>query len=134
MTILHIVSRFLKRYILNTEFVVLLIAITLIYHYVFNGHKLKTIFERWKIQMQLRLSGQYDHIPSTGDKDVTVHRTKASWELRKDAVGVYAIQGRRPHMEDRFNVVNDLEHTNTSIYGIFDGHGGEVQSFGHFME
>ena len=29
-------------------------------------------------------------------------------------------------MEDRFNVVNDLEHTGTSIYGIFDGHGGEV--------
>ena len=29
-------------------------------------------------------------------------------------------------MEDRFNVVNDLEHTETSIYGIFDGHGGEV--------
>ena len=29
-------------------------------------------------------------------------------------------------MEDRFNVVNDLERTETSIYGIFDGHGGEV--------
>ena len=29
-------------------------------------------------------------------------------------------------MEDRFNVVNNLEHTDTSIYGIFDGHGGEV--------
>ena len=30
-------------------------------------------------------------------------------------------------MEDRFNVVNNLEHTETSIYGIFDGHGGEVR-------
>ena len=28
-----------------------------------------------------------------------------------------------------FNVVNDLEHTETSIYGIFDGHGGEVVHF-----
>jgi len=41
-------------------------------------------------------------------------------------VGVYAIQGRRLYMEDRFNVVSRLENTDTSIYGIFDGHGGEV--------
>ena len=64
-------------------------------------------------------------IPSS--PDITTEKSKASWELRKGNVGVYAIQGRRPHMEDRFNVVNDLEHTNTSIYGIFDGHGGEVR-------
>jgi len=52
------------------------------------------------------------------------HLEKSSWELRKDAIGVYSIQGRRPHMEDRFNVV-DLEQINASIYGVFDGHGGE---------
>jgi len=51
---------------------------------------------------------------------------RASWELRKDTIGVYSIQGRRPHMEDRFNVV-DLEQINASIYGVYDGHGGEVQ-------
>ena len=71
-------------------------------------------------------TGRYDRIPLVGDRDLTTERSKASWELRKGYVGVYAIQGRRPHMEDRFNVVNDLEHTDTSIYGIFDGHGGEV--------
>jgi len=51
---------------------------------------------------------------------------RASWELRKETIGVYSIQGRRPHMEDRFNVV-DLEQNNTSIYGVYDGHGGEVR-------
>jgi len=51
---------------------------------------------------------------------------RASWELRKDTIGVYSIQGRRAHMEDRFNVV-DLEQINASIYGVYDGHGGEVQ-------
>ena len=50
---------------------------------------------------------------------------RAAWELRKDCVGVYSIQGRRPHMEDRFNVV-ELEQIDTSIYGVFDGHGGQV--------
>jgi len=51
---------------------------------------------------------------------------RASWEIRKDTIGVYSIQGRRAHMEDRFNVV-DLEQINASIYGVYDGHGGEVQ-------
>lgn len=31
-------------------------------------------------------------------------------------------------MEDRLNIVSDLEQTGTSIYGVFDGHGGEVNS------
>ena len=57
----------------------------------------------------------------------TVDKSKAAWDMKKQEAAVYAIQGRRPHMEDRFNIVNKLEHTNTSIYGIFDGHGGEVR-------
>jgi len=58
---------------------------------------------------------------------------RVSRELRKDSIGVYSIQGRRPHMEDRFNVV-DVEQINASIYGVYDGHGGEVESwFGNFM-
>ena len=80
--------------------------------------------------MQLYLSGRYDSIPAPGERELlTTEKSKASWELKKGNVGVFAIQGRRPHMEDRFNVVNDLEHTETSIYGIFDGHGGEVVHF-----
>lgn len=49
-----------------------------------------------------------------------------AWETKKGNAAVYAIQGRRPHMEDRFNIVDDLEHTKSSLYGIFDGHGGDV--------
>ena len=82
------------------------------------------------MQVQLYLSGRYDSIPAPGERELlTTEKSKASWELKKGNVGVFAIQGRRPHMEDRFNVVNDLEHTETSIYGIFDGHGGEVAYF-----
>jgi protein phosphatase 1L len=74
------------------------------------------------------LTGKYSTVISEkiSESEITAEKTKASWELKKGNVGVYAIQGRRQHMEDRFNVVNDLEHTGTSIYGIFDGHGGEV--------
>jgi len=67
----------------------------------------------------LSLSFGVDHDEPTARLD------RASWELRKDTIGVYSIQGRRPHMEDRFNVV-DLEQINASVYGVYDGHGGQV--------
>jgi protein phosphatase 1L len=65
-------------------------------------------------------SGEWARNLVSDDKD------KASWELRRKNVGVYAIQGRRPHMEDRFNVLADSENRGTTVLGVFDGHGGEV--------
>lgn len=51
---------------------------------------------------------------------------RVAWELQKELAAAYALQGRRPHMEDRFNIVSDLEQTGIYLFGIFDGHGGEV--------
>ncbi|BES89407.1 Protein phosphatase type 2C [Nesidiocoris tenuis] len=48
-----------------------------------------------------------------------------SWELTENNVAVFAIQGRRPRMEDRFVVNPDIDGTGISLYAIFDGHGGE---------
>jgi len=48
-----------------------------------------------------------------------------SWSVRKGAVAVFALQGRRKKMEDRFSILIENEHTGTTICGIFDGHGGE---------
>lgn len=50
-----------------------------------------------------------------------------SWELQAKGAGVYALQGRRPRMEDRFSMLSDEPH-DLHLYGIFDGHGGEVAS------
>ena len=58
---------------------------------------------------------------------INAEKENSSWELKQDNVGVYAIQGRRPHMEDRFNVVSDHDNSGTSVFGVFDGHGGEVR-------
>ena len=101
-------------------------CLVVVYIYIVKGHTVWNIVEKLKVKLELKFSGEYDRVPPSGEQLVIGEKTKASWELRKDIVGVYAIQGRRPHMEDRFNVVTDLDHTNTSIYGIFDGHGGEV--------
>ena len=126
MAFVDLVSKLIKKYVINIESIILFCFIFVIYNYIFNGHVVWTFFEKIKVKLELRLSGQYDHVPKNPESIISAEKTKASWELRKDHVGVFAIQGRRPHMEDRFNVVTDLEHTNTSIYGIFDGHGGEV--------
>lgn len=50
---------------------------------------------------------------------------KQSWELRGSKSAAYAIKGRRPHMEDRFIINEDINGTGISLFAIFDGHGGE---------
>lgn len=51
---------------------------------------------------------------------------KPFWYSLDRNVGVYAVQGRRISMEDRFNFIVNLKPMNVSIYGVFDGHGGQV--------
>lgn len=51
---------------------------------------------------------------------------KFSWELKEGIVAAYAVQGRRPRMEDRFVVHDDINKTGVSLFAVFDGHGGEV--------
>lgn len=58
-------------------------------------------------------------------------RDRDTWELLKDNCCVYALKGRRPKMEDRFSVISDKE-TGICLYGIFDGHGGEVIDYLYF--
>lgn len=55
----------------------------------------------------------------------TSRSDRASWELQGRHAGVYAVQGRRPRMEDRFSILSDADH-DIHLYGIFDGHGGEL--------
>lgn len=50
---------------------------------------------------------------------------KASWEMKVGPVAAYAIQGRRPRMEDRFVINDNINNTGVSLFAVFDGHGGE---------
>lgn len=56
---------------------------------------------------------------STGDVE------KASWEMKMGPVAAYAIQGRRPKMEDRFVINDNINNTGVALFAVFDGHGGE---------
>lgn len=128
MTLIAAVSRFVRRYAFSPEILVLCVLLFLLYNSGrLHVEPLRKYLEKARIKLQLRWAGQYDQISEESEKEVTEKKSKASWELRKGNVAIYAIQGRRPHMEDRYNFVNNLDETRTSIYGIFDGHGGEVR-------
>jgi protein phosphatase 1L len=113
------------RYCVNVEALVTVCSLAIIYRFVIRGEVVWDVLDRMIVKLELKVTGNYDRVPVDGESIVSAQKTRASWELRRGNVGVFAIQGRRPHMEDRFNVVTSLEHTDTSIYGIFDGHGGE---------
>ena len=125
---LDMITKYCKKYILNVESVILFIFLFVIYNYLFNSENVWEIIDRIKVKLELKVNGKYDQLPNTDDDEIFSQKNKAFWDLAKGDACVYAIQGRRPHMEDRFNVVNDLENTSTSIYGIFDGHGGDVSN------
>ncbi|XP_052897969.1 protein phosphatase 1L isoform X2 [Anopheles moucheti] len=48
---------------------------------------------------------------------------KNSWDERTTGSAVYAVQGRRAKMEDRFVISENIN--GISLFAIFDGHGGE---------
>lgn len=64
-----------------------------------------------------------------GKLSVLGNDNRTSWELRQKNVGVYALQGRRGKMEDRFSVVFNEGASGIDIYGVFDGHGGVVSAY-----
>lgn len=84
---------------------------------------------RARLSIADSIATKVDQIASQFDDALQVSYRRATWELVKDNVGVYALQGRRATMEDRFTFVNRLEASSTSLYGVFDGHGGEVSIY-----
>jgi hypothetical protein len=43
-------------------------------------------------------------------------------------VAVFAMQGRRPHMEDRYDMLRSSDG-GRHYFAVYDGHGGEVGAF-----
>ncbi|KAH8412658.1 hypothetical protein KR009_004167 [Drosophila setifemur] len=49
-----------------------------------------------------------------------------SWEEQKQQSSAFAVLGRRPRMEDRFILEENINNnTGISFFAVFDGHGGE---------
>lgn len=124
--------RLTRRYLFCPESFIALVLLVVIYNTFMNitplwqkaKEKLRlpvsvTNFQNFKFQnsrSQPRSSGLY--WPSDPNK--------LSWESKSGNVAAYSIQGRRPHMEDRFKIHNN--GNKLGLYGIFDGHGGDVSA------
>ncbi|XP_017854979.1 protein phosphatase 1L isoform X2 [Drosophila busckii] len=49
-----------------------------------------------------------------------------SWEEVRQQSAAYAVLGRRPHMEDRYIIEENINNnTDVAFFAVFDGHGGE---------
>lgn len=51
-----------------------------------------------------------------------------NWKFEGKNVAIYAIKGRRSHMEDRYVIKSNIMDTGISLFAIFDGHGGQVRN------
>ncbi len=117
--------KLLHQLLCSTEVITLVVLLSICYVFLFSRISFKcwAFLERLKVKLELRWNGQFSKETSTWEQILS---RGVTWQLLKGNTGVFAIQGKRQYMEDRFNVVQDWEHTKTSIYGVFDGHGGEV--------
>lgn len=115
--------RFLKFYILKPEFLIFGTLILLIVIYM-------QIVDVWSRNLLGRLQytinkatsrSKVDKLSLFGGEDVE----KASWTAKVGPVAAYAVQGRRPKMEDRFVIHDNINNTGVALFAVFDGHGGE---------
>jgi len=58
---------------------------------------------------------------------LNLHNSGSTWDLISESrrAACYALQGRRPKMEDRFTLVEKLAATPLHLFAVYDGHGGE---------
>lgn len=127
MAVTEMVTRYLRRYILNIESLALFIFLITMYNFLFNAEQIRLLFGRVIQKVDVKFKG-FEAVESTTNNDIFFRADKTSWSLQDGSTAVYSIQGRRPHMEDRFNVINNIDNSDISLYGVFDGHGGEVRT------
>ncbi|XP_061683670.1 protein phosphatase, Mg2+/Mn2+ dependent, 1Lb isoform X1 [Syngnathoides biaculeatus] len=129
MTLLSLLGRIMRYFLLRPETLFLLCISLALWSYFFHTDEVKTIVKssRDAVKMVKGKVAEMMHNERFGGLDVPDAEFAKTWELKSHNVAVYSIQGRRDHMEDRYDVLADVVNkTHPSIFGIFDGHGGEA--------
>ncbi|KAF3692703.1 Protein phosphatase 1L [Channa argus] len=120
----------MRYFLLRPETLFLLCLSLALWSYFFHTDEVKTIVKssRDAVKMVKGKVAEMMQNERFGGLDVLDAEFSKTWEFKSNNVAVYSIQGRRDHMEDRFEVLTDIVNkTHPSIFGIFDGHGGESQ-------
>lgn len=129
MTLLSLLGRIMRYFLLRPETLFLLCISLALWSYFFHTDEVKTIVKssRDAVKMVKGKVAEMMQNERFGGLDVLDAEFSKTWEFKSHNVAVYSIQGRRDHMEDRFEVLADtVNKTHPSIFGVFDGHGGEV--------
>lgn len=114
--------RLLKLYVLKPEFLLFgtLLIVVLIY---------MQAVDVWSRNLLGRLQYTINRSGTKSKSDrlslFTTDVEKSSWQMKVGAVAAYAVQGRRPKMEDRFVINDNINNTGVALFAVFDGHGGE---------
>jgi protein phosphatase 1L len=129
MTLLSLLGRIMRYFLLRPETLFLLCISLALWSYFFHTDEVKTIVKssRDAVKMVKGKVAEMMMNDRLGGLSVLDAEFSKTWEFKNNNVAVYSIQGRRDHMEDRFEVLTDITNkSHPSIFGIFDGHGGEV--------
>uniref|UniRef100_A0A3B4WYS5 Protein phosphatase 1L n=1 Tax=Seriola lalandi dorsalis TaxID=1841481 RepID=A0A3B4WYS5_SERLL len=129
MTLLSLLGRIMRYFLLRPETLFLLCISLALWSYFFHTDEVKTIVKssRDAVKMVKGKVAEMMQNERFGGLDVLDAEFSKTWEFKSNNVAVYSIQGRRDHMEDRFEVLTDIVNkSHPSIFGVFDGHGGEA--------
>uniref|UniRef100_A0A8C6KU18 Protein phosphatase 1L n=1 Tax=Nothobranchius furzeri TaxID=105023 RepID=A0A8C6KU18_NOTFU len=129
MTLLSLLGRIMRYFLLRPETLFLLCISLALWSYFFHTDEVKTIVKssRDAVKMVKGKVAEMMQNERFGGLDVLDAEFSKTWDFKSNNVAVYSIQGRRDHMEDRFEVLTDLVNkSHPSIFGVFDGHGGEA--------
>lgn len=129
MTLLSLLGRIMRYFLLRPETLFLLCISLALWSYFFHTDEVKTIVKssRDAVKMVKGKVAEMMQNDRLGGLSVLDAEFSKTWDFKNNNVAVYSIQGRRDHMEDRFEVLTDIANkSHPSIFGIFDGHGGEV--------
>uniref|UniRef100_A0A3Q3WH98 Protein phosphatase 1L n=1 Tax=Mola mola TaxID=94237 RepID=A0A3Q3WH98_MOLML len=129
MTLLSLLGRIMRYFLLRPETLFLLCISLALWSYFFHTDEVKTIVKssRDAVKMVKGKVAEMMQNERFGGLDVLDAEFSKTWELKSNNVAVFSIQGRRDHMEDRFEVLADIVNkSHPSIFGVFDGHGGEA--------
>ncbi|XP_061575448.1 protein phosphatase, Mg2+/Mn2+ dependent, 1Lb isoform X1 [Cololabis saira] len=129
MTLLSLLGRIMRYFLLRPETLFLLCISLALWSYFFHTDEVKTIVKssRDAVKMVKGKVAEMMQNERFGGLDILDAEFAKTWEFKSSSAAVYSIQGRRDHMEDRFQVLTDaVNKSHPSIFGIFDGHGGEA--------
>ncbi|XP_053203720.1 protein phosphatase 1L-like [Panonychus citri] len=111
----------IKMILMRTETIILLISLAIIYICCHSSDVWPNILsKRIPNQWLLKLG-----IIKVKPKNNCSSSTEG---LIVNNVGIYAIQGRRPKMEDTFSYCDETSRFGLQMFGVFDGHGGDSAS------